>query len=325
MMIKTRELQEVSSFVDWEKLRDNYLSALYTEAEPEHGRQLGKRAPRARGNKRKKNWNLNQIEKELEEQATKAIGLADKGKSDKKKSDKKKSDKGQQQGNGQRGGVHSAINAVKGATKGNRDSAIPNSRGPKGGGGTAAASAIAKTQKIINSRAPKERAPTATPETLAPVASTFAPIASLAPVAAPVASLAPVAPPVAEQDSNRAADTDGDEFPIMMTTDELYSLQFKDGSNTRQGDQASFNGKPMPVYGYDQGNCPGDGNSAAAVPCAPDNLPQICGKYDESGDGRLSLCLEACIPSFCCIHGTSIFDWFLFCCIDIECVDSMHP
>lgn len=70
----------------------------------------------------------------------------------------------------------------------------------------------------------------------------------------------------------------------------------------RQGDDASFNGKPIPVYVPSKGNCPGAGDVAVSpIPCAPDNLNQICNKYDDAGSFKL--CFEACKPSFCCIHG----------------------
>lgn len=62
-------------------------------------------------------------------------------------------------------------------------------------------------------------------------------------------------------------------------------------------------GIPIPNYVYSTGSCPGAGNSPAAVPCAPTNLDQMCDKYDSNNQGKFSLCFNACIPSFCCIHG----------------------
>ena len=73
-------------------------------------------------------------------------------------------------------------------------------------------------------------------------------------------------------------------------------------STSRQGDDAAFNGKPIPVYTPSSGNCPGPGNVAATpIPCAPTNLNNICSKYDDAGSFKA--CFEACKPSFCCIHG----------------------
>lgn len=52
-------------------------------------------------------------------------------------------------------------------------------------------------------------------------------------------------------------------------------------------------------YEYSRGACPGAGS--LGVPCAPDDLPSLCDKYDrESGSFRA--CLNACKPAFCCIH-----------------------
>ena len=60
----------------------------------------------------------------------------------------------------------------------------------------------------------------------------------------------------------------------------------------------------IPKYEYNKGNCPDAGDSIAKVPCAPDNLDQLCDKYQEGSS--FTKCWEACIPSFCCIHGTFI-------------------
>ena len=60
-------------------------------------------------------------------------------------------------------------------------------------------------------------------------------------------------------------------------------------------------GIAIPIYNYTRGNCPDAGSSPRAVPCAPDNLSQICSKY--SGQGSFSACFDACRPSFCCVHG----------------------
>ena len=60
-------------------------------------------------------------------------------------------------------------------------------------------------------------------------------------------------------------------------------------------DDDEFIGKPIPVYRYAAGtNC----RDTTGVPCAPDNLRELCDKQD----GSFSECFEACIPSFCCIH-----------------------
>lgn len=74
-------------------------------------------------------------------------------------------------------------------------------------------------------------------------------------------------------------------------------------SPKNHGQAHTDDGIAIPEYVYDTGNCPGAGNSNAAVPCAPDNLDQICDKYNADNQGKFSLCFAACQPSFCCIHG----------------------
>mmetsp|Transcript_10902 Transcript_10902/g.16837 ORF Transcript_10902/g.16837 Transcript_10902/m.16837 type:complete len:390 (+) Transcript_10902:118-1287(+) len=58
-------------------------------------------------------------------------------------------------------------------------------------------------------------------------------------------------------------------------------------------------GVPIPVYFYNQGNCPNAGSFG--VPCAPSNLADVCNKYNRAS-GSLRSCLLACEPSICCIH-----------------------
>jgi hypothetical protein len=73
-----------------------------------------------------------------------------------------------------------------------------------------------------------------------------------------------------------------------------------------QGRVEDDDGIIIPNYEYSTGNCPDDGDSTKAVPCAPDNLDQICDKADPDDQGKFSLCFEACLPAFCCIHGKMI-------------------
>ena len=74
-------------------------------------------------------------------------------------------------------------------------------------------------------------------------------------------------------------------------------------SRKSQGKARTDDGIAIPEYTYDPGNCPNAGDSTAAVPCAPDDLDQICDKYNVDNQGKFSLCFAACQPSFCCIHG----------------------
>jgi hypothetical protein len=56
----------------------------------------------------------------------------------------------------------------------------------------------------------------------------------------------------------------------------------------------------IPVYRYNRGNSPDQGSMG--LPCAPDDLADLCSRYDDRNRGSFSACLQACQPSFCCIH-----------------------
>jgi len=60
-----------------------------------------------------------------------------------------------------------------------------------------------------------------------------------------------------------------------------------------------FDGDVFDQYEYSKGACPNSGSEG--VPCAPDNLPLLCNKYNRE-DGSFRDCLDACKPGFCCIH-----------------------
>jgi hypothetical protein len=66
------------------------------------------------------------------------------------------------------------------------------------------------------------------------------------------------------------------------------------------GNTQDIGGVVIPVYRYSRGNCPDKGSTGLA--CAPDNLAELCSKYDTRNRGSFSACLRACEPSFCCIH-----------------------
>ena len=57
----------------------------------------------------------------------------------------------------------------------------------------------------------------------------------------------------------------------------------------------------IPNYTNGRGRCPDAGSTG--LPCAPNDLESLCNKYDRS-EGRMSRCLSACLPSFCCVHNT---------------------
>eukprot|EP00547_Thalassionema_nitzschioides_P008275 CAMPEP_0194226712 /NCGR_PEP_ID=MMETSP0156-20130528/42406_1 /TAXON_ID=33649 /ORGANISM="Thalassionema nitzschioides, Strain L26-B" /LENGTH=265 /DNA_ID=CAMNT_0038959157 /DNA_START=9 /DNA_END=806 /DNA_ORIENTATION=+ len=55
----------------------------------------------------------------------------------------------------------------------------------------------------------------------------------------------------------------------------------------------------IPILNYERSarNCD---DSPSSIPCAPENLKNLCDKYDPNGD--FLACFDACLPSFCCIH-----------------------
>ncbi|KAK1745366.1 hypothetical protein QTG54_003290 [Skeletonema marinoi] len=66
-----------------------------------------------------------------------------------------------------------------------------------------------------------------------------------------------------------------------------------------QGGGDDFDGDVFDQYEYSKGNCPNSGS--LGVPCAPDNLPFLCNKYNRD-EGSFRECLSVCKPGFCCIH-----------------------
>ncbi|KAL3786920.1 hypothetical protein HJC23_013255 [Cyclotella cryptica] len=62
---------------------------------------------------------------------------------------------------------------------------------------------------------------------------------------------------------------------------------------------SKIDGDVFDQYEYDTGACPDAGS--LGVPCAPDNLAQLCNKYDRD-EGSFRECFQACGPAFCCIH-----------------------
>jgi len=68
------------------------------------------------------------------------------------------------------------------------------------------------------------------------------------------------------------------------------------------------------------GNCPDAGSSG--VPCAPDDLPEMCDKY--RGMGSFRSCFEACKPSFCCVHDAVNNDMAVPCPADENCAQYSH-
>ena len=119
----------------------------------------------------------------------------------------------------------------------------------------------------------------------------------------------PSASPMEPNDTSEptASSTEPDETsePTVSPTEESMdplpppteppSRKQPDDDSVMGPDDDEFIGKPIPVYRYAAGtNC----RDTTGVPCAPDNLRELCDKQD----GSFSECFEACIPSFCCIH-----------------------
>ena len=85
--------------------------------------------------------------------------------------------------------------------------------------------------------------------------------------------------------------------PIMRTSKPIGKPTRVPVPTTRS---PNVGGVVIPAYKYDRGNCPKKGSTG--LPCAPNNLAQLCSKYDSNNRGRFRACLKACEPSFCCIH-----------------------
>ena len=66
-----------------------------------------------------------------------------------------------------------------------------------------------------------------------------------------------------------------------------------------QSGSDNFDGDVFDQYEYSNGNCPNPGS--LDVPCAPDNLPLLCNKYNRE-EGSFRQCLDACKDAFCCVH-----------------------
>mmetsp|Transcript_1271 Transcript_1271/g.2677 ORF Transcript_1271/g.2677 Transcript_1271/m.2677 type:complete len:357 (-) Transcript_1271:215-1285(-) len=62
---------------------------------------------------------------------------------------------------------------------------------------------------------------------------------------------------------------------------------------------STFDGDVFDAYEYSSGNCPDEGS--LGVPCAPDDIADLCNKYDRD-NGSFRECLAACEPGFCCVH-----------------------
>jgi hypothetical protein len=79
-------------------------------------------------------------------------------------------------------------------------------------------------------------------------------------------------------------------------------------TNSHGDEDEPFEGKPITIYTPDRGDCKEDNassNKKGSIPCAPTDLSQRCRSEEGQGQGNFVDCLEACKPSFCCIHDAS--------------------
>lgn len=70
-------------------------------------------------------------------------------------------------------------------------------------------------------------------------------------------------------------------------------------TSRRLQSSSNIDGDVFDQYEYSTGNCPDAGS--LGVPCAPENLAQLCNKYDRE-NGSFRACFDACAPAFCCVH-----------------------
>jgi hypothetical protein len=265
----TKAVNEAQQYVDWALLKDRYLIASF-----DRERRLGKRSARTRKRRRKNDWNV-------AEEARVDSNTSDKDALELKKAETLSSltsliaDAAKNAGFDN---IQEQIQEAQNRVQPRQDTTAP----------------VGTTAPVVTDDILGTQSPVATPipgATEAPVGGTQAPVGTddATTTEAPVGTEAPAQAPA------------GTEAPV--ATDDATSTQPPQGGND--------NGSPdedsviIPNYKYDEGNCPDAGDSAAAVPCAADlNLDVICDKYQEGSS--FTACWEACIPSFCCIHGTFV-------------------
>jgi hypothetical protein len=338
----SRHLKTLSPFVDWDKIHDEYLIASYSK-ESRKKRDLRQRAriPRHKGQRRHQ-WQLAMIEAKVGKQEEEAINdisfyqqdisvmkgerlrpkRARGSKAEKEASHK---DKTQYQkelpnenawaevtppSNAPISGLPVALKSVSFPSVTDKPKANKKNAGKHG-----INVQIIPTNPpgLLNSFSEESPAAPSAPlglESLVSGASSFFPSDSNS-------SMKNVSKkPITADGKSSKQSIDKDEFPLQAngkiiegdSVNELVGDILEDAKSAaimdqRQGDEASFNGKPIPIYTYDKGNCP-DVGDVASLPCAPDDLEKLCDKYDDMGSFRK--CFDACKPSFCCIHGKSL-------------------
>jgi hypothetical protein len=111
---------------------------------------------------------------------------------------------------------------------------------------------------------------------------------------------------VLKQSMSRRSQSSSDEDHIVSTaaaaTSKGRALQEEDDDE----EEENFDGDVFDGYEYSRGNCPNAGSQG--VPCAPDNLPLLCNKYNRE-EGSFRACLDACKEAFCCVHNAPAENW----------------
>jgi hypothetical protein len=102
------------------------------------------------------------------------------------------------------------------------------------------------------------------------------------------------------RDLGPKSDNDASTFAVNSSEDvSTAKQQSKEASSSHRHLQKSIDGDVFDQYEYSKGACPSAGS--LGVPCAPDNLPELCNKYNRDS-GSFSACVDACKPGFCCVH-----------------------
>ena len=102
--------------------------------------------------------------------------------------------------------------------------------------------------------------------------------------------------------SRRSQPSSDEETATAIATSKGRALQEEDDDE----EEENFDGDVFDGYEYSRGNCPNAGSQG--VPCAPDNLPLLCNKYNRE-EGSFRACLDACKEAFCCVHNAPAENW----------------
>ena len=290
--MSVQDLRQVGHYIDWDKLHDEYLDAVYTlgdqpeqdssssssSRQQQQRRNLGKKAKSGGANKKKKKrrtkrprtdssnrrrkrrqrrheWDLNEIETDLHQQSEMNVENALPPMPD----------------------AHSPPQESSAMNPVNNNGSSSSSGGGRDGGGI-----VVATTELV----PEETTTMASDTTTTTGGGQGRAVGD----GRDYVTASDGALVLTVNSDGEFADEEEEESDAarqQLPTDDMFTI----------GNE----GIAIPIYNYTRGNCPDAGSSPRAVPCAPDNLSQICSKY--SGQGSFSACFDACRPSFCCVHG----------------------